>query len=163
MENSIRPMRRKDRLLTQEEAISLLKLAEYGILSTVGEDGQPYATPLSFVAKDNLLYFHSAFTGQKTDNLKAQPKVCFCVVGKTQPVFEDNDFSTFYESAIAYGIAAEVTEAEEKEEALRLLCEKYLPQHMDAFPSAMRASSSHTAVWAIRISSLSGKAKRSKL
>lgn len=162
MENSVRPMRRKDRLLTSEEASTLLSGAEYGILSTVGQDAQPYATPLSFVVENETIYFHCAFSGQKIDNLKCPPKICFCTVGKTQPIFENNDYSTYYESTIAYGNAYEVTDATEKEQALRLLCQKYLPKNMDAFESAMKQSAAHTAVWGIRIHTLTGKAKRPK-
>ena len=35
-------MRRKDRETTEERAYEILKNGEYGILSTIGEDGYPY-------------------------------------------------------------------------------------------------------------------------
>ena len=35
-------MRRKDRQVSDEEAMAYLKAAEYGVLSTVGPDGEPY-------------------------------------------------------------------------------------------------------------------------
>ena len=39
-------MRRKDRETTEERAYEILKNGEYGILSTIGEDGYPYGVPL---------------------------------------------------------------------------------------------------------------------
>lgn len=38
----MREMRRKDRMLTDEEAYKLLKETEYGVLSTICPDGTPY-------------------------------------------------------------------------------------------------------------------------
>ena len=38
-------MRRKDRETTEERAYEILKNGEYGILSTIGEDGYPYGVP----------------------------------------------------------------------------------------------------------------------
>ena len=35
-------MRRKDRQVSDEEAMAYLKAAEYGVLSTVGPDGEPF-------------------------------------------------------------------------------------------------------------------------
>ena len=43
----IREMRRKDREISEEEACQLLATGEYGVLSTVGSDGEPYGVPLS--------------------------------------------------------------------------------------------------------------------
>jgi nitroimidazol reductase NimA-like FMN-containing flavoprotein (pyridoxamine 5'-phosphate oxidase superfamily) len=40
-------MRRKDRELSAEEAGRILAKGEFGVLSTVGTDGQPYGIPLS--------------------------------------------------------------------------------------------------------------------
>ena len=34
-------MRRKERMLTNEEAETILNKAEYGVFSTIGEDGYP--------------------------------------------------------------------------------------------------------------------------
>jgi nitroimidazol reductase NimA-like FMN-containing flavoprotein (pyridoxamine 5'-phosphate oxidase superfamily) len=41
-------IRRKDRALSEEEAFKILKAGEYGVLSTVGEDGYPYGVPVSY-------------------------------------------------------------------------------------------------------------------
>ena len=46
-------LRRKDRAITKEEAITLLNKGEYGILSTVSENGNPYGIPLSYCFIDS--------------------------------------------------------------------------------------------------------------
>jgi hypothetical protein len=51
-------VRRKDRGIGTREAIEILDSAEYGVLSTVDKDGQPYGIPLSYVYKNNSIYFH---------------------------------------------------------------------------------------------------------
>ena len=61
-------MRRKDGEITLQKAIEILEAAEYGVLSTVGEDGQPYGVPLSYVYKEDAIYFHCVVAGQKLNN-----------------------------------------------------------------------------------------------
>ncbi len=63
-------IRRKDRAITEKEAIALLKMAEYGVLSTGSKDGLPYGVPLNFCLIDFCIYFHSAMEGHKIDNIQ---------------------------------------------------------------------------------------------
>ena len=53
-------MRRKDRKTTEERAYEILKNGEYGILSTIGEDGYPYGVPVNFAVEGNKIYFNTA-------------------------------------------------------------------------------------------------------
>lgn len=156
-----REMRRKDRQITQEQAMKLLKQAEYGTLSTVGPDNQPYATPLSFVVLGGCIYFHCAQVGQKLDNIAHEPRVCFCAVDKTQPVF-DGGFSTYYESAVVYGTAEKCEDDNEKIRILAAISEKYLPEHMDKADDYIARFLSATAVYKISIEHITGKAKAAK-
>lgn len=156
-----REMRRKDRKLEEKEAWALLEKGEYGVLATAQPDGGalPYATPLSYVAVEGKLYFHCALKGQKVDNLQANPQVCFCVVGATQPLYDGN-FTTNYESVVVHGSAAFVQDEEEKRRVLVALCQKYLPAHMDKAEKDIRASMPATAVVCITPQEVSGKARR---
>lgn len=156
-----REMRRKDRKISDEQALDILNIQEYGTLSTVDANSQPYLTPLSYILYDNAIYFHSALVGQKIDNINYNPKVCFNVVGKTKPVY-DNDFTTYFESVIVYGNASKVEEDELKIKILMLLCEKYLPEHMDKAQMDISKSLKATAIYKISIEHLSGKAKIAK-
>lgn len=156
-----RAMRRKDRQLSEQEAREILKNGEYGILSTVDDEGVPYGTPLSYAAEGDCIWFHCARQGHKLDNLRANPNACFTVVGMSRPVYA-GDYTTYFSSAVAFGQAARVEEDDQKIRALRLICEKYLPDHMDKFEEAIAKSLKVTDVWEIRISHITGKAKAPK-
>lgn len=153
-------MRRKDREISRTEALELLGRCEYGVLATAAEN-LPYATPLSYVLLGETVYFHSAREGHKVDNMRGNSRCCFVVVGETRPVY-DNNFTTCYESAVVFGAVREVTEPDEKHAALSGLARKYLPEHMDKAERSIRASQARTAVYALQIDVLSGKAKRGK-
>ncbi|UQZ89162.1 MFS transporter [Deltaproteobacteria bacterium Smac51] len=154
-----KPMRRKDRQRSREEGLAILKNCEYGILSTVDADGQPYGTPLSYIVKDNKVYFHSAMNGHKIDNIKGNPKACFTVVGGTKPVYADN-FSTYFESVVIFGNVSEVSDEKEKYDILYELAERYLPDYMDKADGDIKHSLSRTAVYGVEMEVVTVKAKR---
>lgn len=150
-------MRRNDRQFTDEETIKVLVEGEYGVLSTLGSNGYAYGVPLSYAYKENKIFFHCALEGLKVDNINYNNKVSFCVVGRTE-VLSDK-FSTLYESAIAYGIASEVS-GQEKQEALMALVEKYSPEFMEAGRKYAMSSGDITKVYKIEIEHLTGKGRR---
>jgi len=153
----MRPIRRSDREIPEHDAKGLLGDAEYGVLSTVGSDGQPYGVPLNYVYKNNCIYFHSALSGQKIDNIDSNAKVSFCVVGKTK-VLPDK-FATEYESAVAFGVAAEVN-GNERQNALLWLLEKYCPGFVEEGTLYIEQKNTVTKVIRIEVSHISGKARR---
>lgn len=155
------PMRRKDRALSPDDAKLLLEKCEYGTLATVSGEGWPYATPVSYVYRNGKIYIHCADSGHKLENIANSSKVCFCVVGKTQPIY-DKDFTTYFESAIAFGHIVAVTDEQEKYDSLYALAKKYLPDHMDKADGDIRHSFKRTVVLAIIIEQLTGKAKKAK-
>ena len=76
-----RSMRRKDRQMSQESARELLNHGDYGVLSSVDEEGQPYGVPVNYVYDgEKTIYFHCAREGHKLDNLRSNPRVCFTIV-----------------------------------------------------------------------------------
>ena len=79
-------MRRKDKAMQDGAIIGLLQNGEYGVLSTVDGNEQPYGVPLNYVLMNNCIYFHCALEGHKLDNLALNHKVSFCVVGRG-PIF----------------------------------------------------------------------------
>jgi hypothetical protein len=152
-----RPIRRADRALANKQAIEILQKGEYGILSTVSQDGQPYGVPVSFRYTDNAIFFHCAVEGHKLDNLASNPRVSFCVVGATE-VLPDK-FATRYESAIVFGKACELT-GNEKKLGLTELLKKYSPDFMEKGKRYIDSDFEKTRVFKIEIGLLSGKAKR---
>lgn len=153
----MRQLRRKDRKMEIGEAAVLLASCEYGILSTVDENGQPYGVPLNYVFNHGAIYFHSALAGHKLDNLKHNPRVSFTVVGKTH--VHPDQFATDYESVIAFGSAEEVA-GDEKEQALVWLLEKYSSGHMEQGKNYIRDKWKATLVIKIEVESFTGKARR---
>lgn len=118
-----REMRVKKRQTAKEAAEELLKNASHGVLAVAGDEGYPYAVPVSFVYKDHKIYIHSAPVGHKLDAVKQNSKVSFCVVNADNVVPEK--LTTRYASAIAFGTARILTSKAETEAVARLLAEKY--------------------------------------
>ncbi len=150
-------MRRIDREIAIQEAKEILGNAEYGIMSTVSENGQPYGVPLSYVYKNECLYFHCATSGHKLENIEHNSKVSFCVVGKTTVLPEK--FGTEYESAVVFGVASEVN-GTEKYDALLWLLEKYCSDFIEEGTQYIEQKDKITKVFKIEIDQISGKARR---
>jgi uncharacterized protein len=153
----MKTIRRSDREITAKEARAILDKAGYGVLSSVGKDGQPYGVPLSYVFKNDGIYVHCALSGQKLDNIGYNPMVSFCVVGDTK-VLPDR-FATEYESAVAFGVASEV-QGSERYTALVWLLEKYCPGFIEEGKQYIEQQDRATKVLKIEISQISGKARR---
>lgn len=154
---SVRPMRRKDREIDEEEARRLLAKGEYGVLSTVGADGSPYGVPVNYVHRESEIYFHSAPEGQKVENLNAGARASFCVVGATE--VQPEMFSTRYESVIAFGEVREL-EGEEKIRALVWLLEKFAPEFLKQGEEFIATAHGTTRVFGLRVRHFTGKARR---
>lgn len=152
-----RAVRRTDRETGIDAARNLLASASYGVLASVGPDGQPYAVPLHYVFAGDCIYFHCATEGQKLDNIRANPAVSFCVVGQTTIL--PRKFATEYESAVAFGTATEIS-AGEKQEALLKILEKYSPGFIAEGVKYIAGKSEQTVVVRIDIAHLTGKARR---
>lgn len=153
----MKKIRRQDRAMQTSEAVRLLAAGEYGVLSTVGEDGQPYGVPLNYVYKNDAIYFHCAHVGHKIDNLARNPRVAFCVVGPTQVM--PAEFSTRYVCAMAFGVATEV-QGDEWHDALTWLVEKYAPAFVAEGRNQITKKAQATKVVKIEIDHISGKARR---
>lgn len=150
-------LRNKKRGTTESEARELLERGEYGILSTCDADGQPYGIPLSYCVIDNAIYFHCAVEGHKLENLAANNKVSFCVVGKTEVL--PDQFATRFESVVVSGRAAEVFD-KEKQLGLEGLLPKYSAGFVAEGLGYIDAAREQTRVFKISIDSISGKARR---
>jgi nitroimidazol reductase NimA-like FMN-containing flavoprotein (pyridoxamine 5'-phosphate oxidase superfamily) len=150
-------MRRKDRLITDAETFSILEKGEYGILSTVSSDNEPYGVPVNYCLINGCMYFHCALEGRMIDNIRNNPKVSFCVVGKTE-VLPDK-FSTKYESCIVQGVASE-SFGEEKQLALEGLIRKYSENFVSDGLKYIEKLKDRTRAFKIQIEAISGKARK---
>ena len=123
-----REMRRRNQQLPDNECYYILQNATSGVLAVAGDDGYPYAVPLSFAYADGKLYFHVAKSGHKLDALRRSPKASFCVIAKDEIV--PQKYTTYFSSVIAFGsvrIIEDDTSAE-KRRGLDLLADKYCPE-----------------------------------
>lgn len=118
-----REMRRKRQLLPPEESLAILERMTGGTLALHGDNGYPYAVPVSYVYADGKIYFHSAVQGHKMDAIRQHPEVSFCVVEQDRIV--PAEFTTYFRSVIVFGKARILTDEVEKRAALLRLAEKY--------------------------------------
>ena len=151
-------IRRQDRILEADQALTLLLNGEYGFLA-MSNDGSAYGIPISYIYSDNKIYLHCAPEGEKLRYIEKNPSVCFCVVGST--MVQPAKFTTAYESVLAFGDIVTVDDNDERMKALELLVDKYSPEYKEIGLKYAKGSFSRTTVLRIDIKRISGKSKRS--
>ena len=144
-------------------ALEVLSKAPFVTVCFTKPNGAPYGVPLSLVATDDkTFYFHCATEGEKLDCIAANPVVHLSAVSRCKPTVgpKDGSFTLEFRSAMAVGRAEVVTDDAEKIEALRAICLRFLPNHMDAFDASIARSLGRTAVVRISLTELpTGKRK----
>lgn len=172
-------MRRKDREMSREFGLDVIDNAVYGVLGLIDREGKPYTLPLSLVRDGEILYFHGAKEGKKADLIPLNETVSVSFVSYAEvPRLYDKEtirgfiedgavraltskvFTTEFASAHVEGSIERVDDIEEKKHALRLICDKYTPDLTDLAPAVIEKSYGYTAVYRIRIKTLSAKRKR---
>ncbi len=118
-------MRRKKQQLSNEETEEILRRGSHGVLALLGNEGWPYALPISYVYDEGRLYFHCAAAGHKLEAIAREPRASLCVVDMDEVIPEL--FTTAYRSAIAFGRLRVLEDREEIVRALEALCGKYSP------------------------------------
>lgn len=151
-----RRMRRERQLLSEAETIAMLESCRSGVLAVQGDDGYPYAVPLSFVYEDGRLFFHSASTGHKIDAIGRNDKASFCVIGADDVV--QSAFITRFRSTIVFGRARVLTEDGEKRHALECLARKYSPDYLEAASSEIERGWGRVCAIELTIEHMTGKA-----
>ena len=75
-----RELARKNKQLTMEECVHILKTEKRGVLSVIGDNNYPYGMPMNhfYNEDDGKIYFHCGKTGHRLDALKKDNKVSFC-------------------------------------------------------------------------------------
>lgn len=155
-------VRKQDRLLERDDAIELLRMSEYGVLSMVetfhGETGG-YALPINYVWDGmRSIYLHCALEGYKLDCLKEYSRVSFCVVGRTQVI--SHAFTTAYESILVRGVMNMELVPDKCRYALELMLDKYSPNDKNAGMKYIEKLFYRTHVMRLDIEEISGKTRR---
>ncbi|WP_312642592.1 pyridoxamine 5'-phosphate oxidase family protein [Hydrogenoanaerobacterium sp.] len=145
------------RRMPREDAVEILKNGKYGVLSTSSEDGMPYGVPINYfyIEEENAIYFHCALKGRKTDNIQANNRVAFVVIGQ-EAVVEER-FTTHYESVMVSGIATFVTDLAEKEKKLNQLCDALTPSAVARRAEVIQKYLPAVAIVKLEICELTGK------
>lgn len=150
------PLRRKDRLRTEEEARAIIKSCDFAVLSTADSENIPYGVPVSVVLEENRLYFHCAKAGRKLENIQQNPHVCI-TFAKVRLVDGEN-FTTRYESVVAEGTASFIEEETEKRHALQLLCRRYTQHSDEEIDAYIQRYFAQTGVVRVDVETISAKA-----
>lgn len=150
-----REMRRKKQVLSLAESVRVLNRGTSGVLAVSGDDGYPYAVPLSYVYHDNKIYFHCATSGHKLDAIAGNEKVSFCVIDKDQVV--PDEYTTYFRSVIIFGRARILNDEEEKRSALEILAKKYSPDHEQGRLQEIVKEFNHVCLIELAIEHMTGK------
>jgi len=150
-----RDMRRKNQSVSADRCVEILKRATSGVLAVSGDDGYPYAVPLSFAYDDGKIYFHCALTGHKLDAIARNDKVSFCVIDTDQVV--PAEFNTLFRSVIAFGRARLLDRSDDKRKALELLAVRYDSPLDDRLEKEIESQLDRVCLVEITVEHLTGK------
>ena len=120
-----REMRRGRQALPEEMCEAVLSRGNHGVLALAGDEGYPYAVPISYVYGGGKLYFHCAKSGHKLGAIARCPKASFCVVAEDQ--VDPHEYTTYFRSVIAFGRIRILADDAQKRSAIDALAAKYAP------------------------------------
>lgn len=177
-------MRRKDREMSREYGLSVIDRSKFGTLclNDPANPEIPYAIPLSIVRIEEKLYFHSAKGGYKYEILQNGRPLRIVFVDRVEVPdlftaeelqelsdqgkysdFVSKVFTTEFSSAIVTGTVEAIDPDQSPDEfrlAMRAVCEKYTPDKLAYFESALDFSLKRLAVFSIKIDSVTAKRKK---
>jgi len=150
--------RNKKEIKDPEVIINLLKTAQVGRLGNIDRHVYPMIKPLNFVYDDGKIYFHTALSGEKIEDIKRNNRVVFELDLPTAYVKGDNNPCSakyLYRSVIIKGRATMIEDRMDKIVALKRLMEKYQPDGgYEDFPAEKLAI---TGIVRIDIDEMTGK------
>ncbi len=150
-----RSMRRKRQQLSEEKSIEILRKSTSGTLALLGDNGYPYAVPISYVYAEGKLYFHSALSGHKIDAIRNCDKASFCVIDQDE--VHPEKYTTYFRSVIAFGRIHIIEDEKEKLVTARLLGDRYNPNQEEALQKEIEKGLSRMVMIRFDIEHLTGK------
>ena len=153
--SEFRAIRRKRQLLSDDESIGILQKATAGTLALLGDNGYPYAVPISYVYHERKLYFHSALAGHKVDAIRNCDKASFCVIDKDD--VQPEKYTTFFRSVIAFGRIHIIEDDKEKLAMARMLGNRYNPNNDESLQREIEGGLSRMLMIRFDIEHLTGK------
>jgi nitroimidazol reductase NimA-like FMN-containing flavoprotein (pyridoxamine 5'-phosphate oxidase superfamily) len=154
-----RELRRKDKLLSNDDAWEILERNSFGVLAVSGDEGYPYAVPLNYVWVNGSIFIHCAKVGHKIDAIKINEKVSFSVVDGEE--VSPEKFKTYYKSVIAFGKARLLSDdpalTDTKQAALEAIVVKFSPDYIEKGNVEIKAAWNRVEVIEIKVEYLSAK------
>ena len=148
-------MRRHLQKLSLQENKDILTKATSGVLAVSGEDGYPYAVPMSFAFDHKRLIFHCAKTGHKLESVLRNDKVSFCVID--QDIIIPKEYTTYFRSVIVFGRTHILLDEKEKQKAFEILAAKYSPNDQEGRLAEIHKLFKQTVIFVLDIEYMSGK------
>lgn len=98
-----RELQRKNKQISMEECIELLKKETRGVLSVLGDGDYPYGMPMNhwYNEEEGKIYFHCGKSGHRLDALRKCNKVSFCTYDSGYR--EEGDWALHVKSVIVFG------------------------------------------------------------
>jgi len=120
-----RELTRKQKKLSDEECIKILKEETRGVLSVLGDDDYPYGMPMNhwYNEDDGKIYFHCGKVGHRLDALKKHDKVSFCTYDKG--FRNEGEWAWNVKSVIVFGRITIIDDAETIADITRKLSYKF--------------------------------------
>ena len=120
-----RELKRKNKQISNEECLELLKKETRGVLSVNGDDGYPYAMPMNhfYNADDGCIYFHCGKSGHRIDSLSRSGKVSFCVF--EQGYRGEDEWAYNVRSVIVFGRMEIIDDMDDIVRITTALCHKF--------------------------------------
>ena len=122
-----RELSNKQKQISNDECVELLKQETRGILSVNGDDGYPYGIPMNhfYDFEDGCIYFHCGKNGHKIDALRRSDKVSFCVYEKGSKV--EDDWALNVRSVVVFGKVEIIDDIAIASDIARKLSYKFTP------------------------------------
>lgn len=151
-----RPIRRKNKEISIDEARKILKESRRGVLAVNGDEGYPYAIPVNYYYDEEKqkIFFHGARVGHKVDALKKCDKICFTVLGSEE--IKDEPWAPYVKSVVIFGRCHFMEDTSMAEERLKQFAMKYYPNE-ELVNEEIGVSGKAVQMYEIEIEHMSGK------
>ena len=103
----------------QEQEIEEILTRQYVGRLGCSSNGRTYIVPISYAYDGSYLYFHAVHEGTKIQMMRENPQVCFQA--------DSMENMANWKSVICWGVFEELTEEQERTEALKVLLGRELP------------------------------------
>jgi hypothetical protein len=162
------PVTARNRVKRLRERASYDRDAVYAILDAgvlahlaYAIDGQPYCTPTLYWRDGDRLYWHGSSASRMLKHLREGVEVCLTVSHLDGLALARSAFhhSVNYRSAMCFGVARLVEDAEEKTRALAAFVDRLYPGRSATLRPMRKQEAKSTAVAAMRIEEASAKTR----